>query len=448
MSDIETAVKYIVENDVKFLRLQFVDLMGNPKNVAYPVKTDPKGLEELRETLEEGMFFDGSSIEGFVGINESDMILKPDLSTLSVLPWRPTEKSVARVICDVYKTDGTPFEGDPRGCLKRILGKLKEEMNGEYFLGPEPEFFLIKPDPHNPHKMIPADSGAYFDLEPLDEASSVRRDIVFALEELGYHMEASHHEVAQGQSEVNFRFEEALKTADNVVTFKTTVKMIAQKHGLGATFMPKPFFGINGSGMHCNQSVWFNGEVSFYDENAPYQLSETALSYIAGILENARALVAVTNPTVNSYKRLVPGYEAPVNIAWANANRSAIIRVPAARGKGTRVEFRAPDPTCNPYLAFTVMLAAGLDGIKKGLTAPDPVEENIFKMSEARKQELGIASVPANLAEALDELENNTILKEALGKHIFENFLEIKRAEWDDFRTSVTDWETKQYLKL
>ncbi|UXM84152.1 type I glutamate--ammonia ligase [Methanococcus aeolicus] len=448
MSKIDQAVEYIVSNDVKFLRMQFVDLMGNPKNVAYPIKTDAKGLDELKDTLENGMFFDGSSIEGFVSINESDMVLKPDLSTLSVLPWRPSEKSVARVICDVYKTNGKPFEGDPRGCLKTILGKLKEEMNGSYYLGPEPEFFLVKPDPHNPHKMIPADDGGYFDLEPMDEASSVRRDIVFALEDLGYHMEASHHEVAEGQSEVNFRFEDALKTADNVITFKTTVKMIAQQHGLTATFMPKPFFGINGSGMHCNQSVWFNDEVSFYDETAPYQLSETALSYIAGILDNARALVAITNPTVNSYKRLVPGYEAPVNIAWANSNRSAIIRVPAARGKGTRVEFRAPDPTCNPYLAFTVMLAAGLDGIKKGMSAPDPVEENIFKMSEARKKELGIASVPANLSEALDELENNSILKEALGKHIFENFIELKRAEWDDFRTSVTDWETKTYLKL
>ena len=448
MTTVEQALEYIKANDVKFLRFQFVDILGVPKNVAYPVKSGEKGLDELRDVLTDGLYFDGSSIEGFVSINESDMILKPDLSTLSVLPWRPAEKSVARVICDVYKTDGKPFEGDPRGCLKKIMGKLKEEMNGDYFVGPEPEFFLVKPDPHNPHKMIPADDGAYFDLEPLDDAPDIRRDIVFALENLGFHVEASHHEVAPGQHEVDFKFDDALKTADSVITFKTTIKMIAKQYGFMATFMPKPFFGMNGSGMHCHQSIWMNGEASFYDESAPYQLSETCMNYVAGILEHAKSIVAVTNPTVNSYKRLVPGYEAPVNIAWANANRSAIIRVPAARGKGTRIEFRAPDPSCNPYLAFTVMLAAGLDGIKKKLDAPEPVERNIFAMSEAEKKELGIESVPANLKEALDELENNTVLKEALGKHIFENFLEIKTAEWDSFRTSVTDWETSAYLKI
>ncbi|MBW9220748.1 type I glutamate--ammonia ligase [Methanothermococcus sp. SCGC AD-155-M21] len=448
MESVEKALECITENDVKFLRLQFVDIMGIPKNVAYPIKSGEKGLEELREVLTEGLYFDGSSINGFVSIDCSDMILKPDLSTLSVLPWRPTEKSVARVICDIYTAEGKPFEGDPRGCLKRIMNSLKEDMKGDYYVGPEPEFFLVKPSHHNPHVMIPADDGEYFDLEPLDDAPNIRRDIVFALENLGFHVEASHHEVAPGQHEVDFKFDDALKTADSVVTFKTTIKMIAKRYGFMATFMPKPFYGMNGSGMHCHQSIWLNGEPTFYDENAPYQLSDTCLNYIGGILEHAKAIVAITNPTVNSYKRLVPGYEAPVNIAWANKNRSAIIRVPAARGKGARIEFRAPDPSCNPYLAFAVMLAAGLDGIKRKLSAPEPVEKNIFAMSEAEKKELGIESVPSNLKEALDELENNTVLKNALGTHIFENFLEAKYNEWDSFRTAVTDWETKKYLKF
>jgi glutamine synthetase len=446
MSDIEKVIQFVKENKVKFLRLQFVDILGFPKNVAYPIKEGEKGLDELRDILENGVYFDGSSIAGFVGIQESDMILKPDVSTFSVLPWRPNEKCVARVICDVYKTDGKPFEGDPRSCLKKILNELKEEMNGEFFVGPEPEFFLLKRDPHNPHKWVPADDGGYFDVEPLDEAPDIRRDIVLALENLGFHVEASHHEVAPGQHEVDFKFDSALKTADSVVTFKTTIKAIAQKHGLKATFMPKPFFGMNGNGMHCHQSVWLNGEPSFYDPDAEYQLSETCMQYIAGILNHAKAIVAITNPTVNSYKRLVPGYEAPVNIAWANKNRSAIIRVPAARGKGTRIEFRAPDPTCNPYLAFTVMLAAGLDGIKKKMEAPEPVEKNIFKMSEEEKKQLGIESVPSNLKEALDELECDEVLQKALGKHIYENFMEIKRAEWDSFRTSITNWELDNYL--
>ncbi|HIP34771.1 MAG TPA: type I glutamate--ammonia ligase [Methanothermococcus okinawensis] len=448
MDLVEKALDYIKTNDVKFIRFQFVDILGAPKNVAYPVKPGEKGLEELREILTEGIHFDGSSIKGFVPIEHSDMLLKPDLSTLSVLPWRPTEKSVARVICDVYTPEGKPFEGDPRSCLKKIMNQLKEDLNGEYFVGPEPEFFLVKPDPHNPHRMIPADIGGYFDMEPLDDAPDIRRDIVLALENLGFHVEASHHEVAPGQHEVDFKFDNALKTADSVVTFKTTIKMIAKKYGLIATFMPKPFYGMNGNGMHCHQSVWLDGKPSFYDENGPYQLSETCLSYIAGILEHAKAIVAITNPTVNSYKRLVPGYEAPVNIAWANKNRSAIIRVPAIRGKGTRIEFRAPDPSCNPYLAFTVMLAAGLDGIKKKLTPPEPVERNIFTMSDKEKKELGIESVPSNLKEALEELENDPVLKKALGDHIYEQFMEIKTAEWDSFRTSVTDWEINTYLRI
>jgi glutamine synthetase len=445
--NVEQAIEYVKKNNVKFIRFQFVDILGFPKNVAYPVKAGEKGIDELIDIFENGIWFDGSSIAGFVGIQESDMLLKPDLSTLSVLPWRPEEKSVARVICDVYKDEKTPFDGDPRSRLKAILEELKNEMNGEYFVGPEPEFFLLKRDPHDPHKWVPADDGGYFDVELLDDAPDIRRDIVLALENLGFHVEASHHEVAPGQHEVDFKFDNALKTADSVVTFKMTIKNIAKKYGLRATFMPKPFFGMNGNGMHCHQSVWFNGEPSFYDPEGPYNgLSETCLSYIAGILSHAKALVAVTNPTVNSYKRLVPGYEAPVNIAWANKNRSAIIRVPAARGKATRIEFRAPDPTCNPYLAFACMLAAGLDGIKKKMTAPEPVEKNIFKMSEEEKKALGIESVPANLAAALDELECDEVLQKALGKHIYENYMEIKRAEWDEFRTSVTEWELGKYL--
>ena len=446
MSSVEQAMEYIKTNNVKFIRFQFVDIHGEPKNIAYPVKAGAAGEEELYNVLSKGLYFDGSSIEGFVSIESSDMMLKPDLKTLSVLPWRPTEKSVARVICDVYTTTGKQFEGDPRGCLKKVLAKLDEEFGDEFFVGPEPEYFILKQDACG--SWVPADDAGYFDLEPVDAGCDIRRKIVFALENLGFHVEASHHEVAEGQHEVDFKFADAVKTADSVVTFKTTIKTLAAQEGLKATFMPKPFFGINGSGMHCHQSIWLNGEPSFYDEGAKHQLSSTCMNYVAGILEHAKSIVAVTNPTVNSYKRLVPGYEAPVNIAWANANRSAIIRVPAPRGKGTRIEFRAPDPACNPYLAFTVMLAAGLDGVRRKLEAPEPVEKNIFAMNEAQKKAEGIESVPANLKAALDELETNSVLKDALGKHIFENFNEIKNAEWDSFRTAVTDWETKQYLKI
>lgn len=446
MSAVEQAMEYIKKNNVKFIRFQFVDIHGTPKNIAYPVKAGTSGEEELFDVLSKGLYFDGSSIEGFVSIEGSDMMLKPDLATLSVLPWRPAEKSVARVICDVYLSNGKPFEGDPRGCLKKMLNKFDEQLNGQFFVGPEPEFFILKQDEKG--AWVPGDDAGYFDLEPLDTGCDIRRKIVFALENLGFHVEASHHEVADGQHEVDFKFADAVRTADSVVTFKTTIKTLAAQDGLMATFMPKPFFGINGSGMHCHQSIWLNNEPSFYDENAKYQLSDICMDYIGGILEHTKSLVAITNPTVNSYKRMVPGYEAPSNIAWANSNRSAIIRVPAPRGKGTRIEFRAPDPMCNPYLAFTVMLAAGLDGVKRKGGAPEPVEKNIFKMSEAQKKAEGIESVPASLKAALEELENNTVLKEALGKHIYENFIEIKTAEWDSYRTAVTDWETKKYLRL
>ncbi|MCS3901343.1 type I glutamate--ammonia ligase [Methanococcus voltae] len=446
MTSLEMALEYIKINNVKFLRFQFVDIHGEPKNIAYPVKLGTAdGEEELLGVLENGLFFDGSSIEGFVEIEDSDMVLKPDLSTLSVLPWRPSEKSVARIICDVYRKNGKPFEGDPRGCLKRVLGEFKEEFKGEYFVGPEPEFFILK---NENGKWVPGDNAGYFDLEPVDEGNDLRRNIVFALENLGFHVEASHHEVADGQHEVDFKYDNAVRTADSVVTFKTTIKTLAKQSGSVATFMPKPFFGINGSGMHCNQSIWLDGKPSFYDENNPYQLSDICLSYIGGILEHTKSLVSITNPTVNSYKRLVPGYEAPVNIAWANSNRSSIIRVPAARGKGTRVEFRAPDPTCNPYLAFTVMLAAGLDGVRKKLIAPEPVEENIFAMSEAQKRDANIASVPSNLCEAIEELKQDKVLKKALGDHIFNKFIEIKTQEWDSYRTAVTDWEFNKYVKF
>ncbi|ABR54428.1 glutamine synthetase, type I [Methanococcus vannielii SB] len=446
MCNVEQAVEYIKKKNVKFIRFQFVDIHGTPKNIAFPVKEGNSGDEELYDVLSKGLYFDGSSIDGFVSIEGSDMMLKPDLSTLFVLPWRSAEKPAARIICDVCYPNGKPFEGDPRGCLKKMLDKFDEQLNGQYFVGPEPEFFVLKQDACG--SWVPADNAGYFDLEPVDTGCDIRKKIVCALEDLGLHVEASHHEVAAGQHEVDFRFADAVKTADNVITFKTAIKTIASQNGLMATFMPKPFFGVNGSGMHCHQSIWLNNEPSFYDENAKYQLSGICMDYIGGILEHAKSIVAVTNPTVNSYKRMVPGYEAPANIAWANSNRSAIIRVPAPRGKGTRIEFRAPDPSCNPYLAFTVMLAAGLDGVKKKGGAPEPVEKNIFKMTEAQKKAEGIESVPASLKAALEELETNTILKDALGKHIYESFLEIKTAEWDSFRTAVTDWETANYLRL
>ncbi len=426
--------------DVKFIRLQFTDVLGVIKNVAIT-------FEQLEEALENGAMFDGSSIDGFTRIQESDMYLKPDLDTFTTFPWRPKDGGrVARLICDVYKPNGEPFSGGPRNVLKNVL-KEAEELGYTMNVGPEPEFFLFKKD-DGEVTTDTHDEGGYFDLGPSDLGQDPRRDVVLALEEMGFEIEASHHEVAPGQHEIDFKYADALKTADNIATFKFVTKAIANQHDLHATFMPKPIFGENGSGMHVHQSLYKDGENAFYDEDDKLGLSQTAYYYIGGLLKHARAFAAVTNPTINSYKRLVPGYEAPVYLAWSSSNRSALIRIPAARGLGTRLELRNPDPTANPYLAIAVMLKAGLDGIKNKIEPPAEVLENIYDMTDDTKDELGIDSLPANINEAVGELLEDEVIKDALGEHVLEKFVEAKSLEWDEYRTQVHQWELDSYLKI
>ncbi|GAB4340835.1 MAG: type I glutamate--ammonia ligase [Desulfobulbaceae bacterium] len=434
-------MKIIEEQNVNFFRLQFVDIFGFMKNIAIP-------RSQIEKALDGQMMFDGSSIDGFVRINESDMYLKPDYDTFVVLPWRNQDGvNAARIICDVYKSDGTPFEGCPRVNLKRVLAEAKE-LGYTMNVGTECEFFLFKKDSEGNTVPVTNDVAGYFDVDPDDTGINCRREIIETLEAMGFEIEASHHEVAEGQHEINFKYADALKAADNTVTFKWVVRSIAAKHGFHATFMPKPVFGINGSGMHTNQSLFnLDGTNAFYDENGPLQLSETAYHYIAGIIKNARGFAAVTNPLVNSYKRLVPGYEAPVYVAWSASNRSALVRIPASRGMGTRTEVRCPDPTCNPYLALAMMLNSGLDGVKNKLEAPASVDVDIFKMTPAEKEAAGIDSLPANLKEAIDALKENPIARETLGDHIFEKYVEGKTVEWDAYRTAVTDWEIENYMK-
>lgn len=433
--DVKAIVK---EQDVKFIRLQFTDIFGTLKNVAIT-------SEQLDKALNNETMFDGSSIEGFVRIEESDMYLRPDPNTFAIFPWRPQSGKVARLICDVYNPDGTPFEGDPRYVLKRAI-KEAEDMGYTFYAGPECEFFLFVTDSEGNPTTITHDNAGYFDLGPVDLGENARRDISMALEEMGFEIEASHHEVAPGQHEIDFKYEDGLTTADNVMTFKLVVKTIAQRHGLHATFMPKPIFGINGSGMHTHQSLFQNGKNAFYDPNDNMQLSQAAYNYIGGILKNMRSIAAITNPTVNSYKRLVPGYEAPVYLAWSGRNRSPLVRIPAVRGNATRLELRCPDPTCNPYLALAAMLTAGLDGIKNKVTPPPPTDRNIFAMTAKEREELGIGSLPGSLEEALTELENSELARKVLGGHIFERYVEAKRIEWDDYRLKVHQWEIDEYL--
>ena len=437
----EDIMKTIEEQNVRFFRLQFVDILGFMKNVAVP-------LSQIEKALDGKMMFDGSSIDGFVRINESDMYLKPDYNTFTVLPWRNQNgTNAARIICDVYKSDGeTPFEGCPRNNLKRVLAEAKK-LGYTMNVGTEAEFFLFEKDENGKATTETSDVAGYFDVDPDDCGINCRREIIETLEAMGFEIEASHHEVAEGQHEVNFKYADALTAADNTVTFKWVVRSIAAEYGLHATFMPKPVFGIHGSGMHTNQSlVNLDGTNAFYDPKGPLELSETAYKYIAGICKNAPGFAAVTNPLVNSYKRLVPGYEAPVYVAWSASNRSALVRIPAARGMSTRTEVRCPDPACNPYLAFAMMLNSGLDGIKNNLEAPAAVNKDIFKMTPQEKEEAGIRSLPANLKDAIEVLKANPIAEEALGKHIFTHYIENKDAEWDDYRTAVTDWEIKRYL--
>jgi len=436
----EDIIRICKEQDVKFIRLQFVDIFGILKNVAITV-------DQLEAALNNEIMFDGSSIEGFVRIEESDMYLRPDFNTFTIFPWRPSPNRVARLICDVYLPDGTPFPGCPRGVLKKILQKA-EEMGFKFFVGPELEFFLFLTDENGNPTLQTHDNAGYFDLGPVDLGEDARRDMVLTLEEMGFEIEASHHEVAPGQHEIDFKYDDALYTADNVVTFKLVVKTIAQRHGLHATFMPKPIFGINGSGMHTNMSLArvSDGKNAFLDPNDKLQLSKEAYYFIGGLMKHAREFALVTNPLVNSYKRLVPGYEAPVYIAWSPKNRSPLIRVPAKRGQATRIELRNPDPAANPYLAFAAVLAAGLDGIKNKIEPPEPVEENIFEMSEEERARHGIGSLPGSLEEAIKEFENSTLMRETLGDHIFEKYLEAKKLEWDDYRTKVHQWEIDSYL--
>ncbi|WP_018247465.1 type I glutamate--ammonia ligase [Orenia marismortui] len=437
----EDVLKKAKELNVKFIRLQFTDILGIIKNVAITVN-------QLEDALDGKIMFDGSSVDGFTRINESDMYLKPDYDTFTVFPWRPKEGgSVARLICDVYKPDGTSFGGDPRQVLKKVLDEAKE-MGYEMYVGPEPEFFLFEKDENGEATTITNDQGGYFDLAPMDAGQDPRRDIVLALENMGFEMEASHHEVAPGQHEIDFKYDHALRTADNVATFKFVVKAIADSHDLHATFMPKPIFGENGSGMHVHQSLFKDGENAFYDEDDKLGLSQVAKYYIGGLLKHAKAIAAITNPTVNSYKRLVPGYEAPVYLAWSSSNRSSLIRIPAARGLGTRLEMRNPDPSCNPYLAFAVMLKAGLDGIKNQIEPPAEVLDNIYTMNADRKEDLGIESLPSSLKEALDYLVNDEVIQSALGEHVLEHFLDAKIIEWDIYRTQVHQWELDQYLRV
>ena len=430
----------IKEKNVNFFRLQFVDIFGFLKNIALP-------LSQIEKALDGKIMFDGSSIEGFVRINESDMYLKPDYDTFVVMPWREKDGSnAARIICDVYKPDGTPFIGCPRNNLKRVLAEAKK-LGYTMNVGTEAEFFLFRKDADGRATTITDDVTGYFDVEPDDAGIDCRRKIIKTLEAMGFEIEASHHEVAEGQHEINFKYADALTAADNTVTFKWVVRSIAAEFGLHATFMPKPVFGINGSGMHTNQSLFnLDGTNAFYDEKGPLELSPVAYKYIAGIMKNAKGFCAVTNPLVNSYKRLVAGYEAPVYVAWSASNRSALVRIPASRGMGTRTEVRCPDPACNPYLAFAMMLGAGLDGIKNDLPVPDAVNADIFEMTAAEKKEAGIASLPANLYEAVQELKASPIALDALGPHILAKYIEGKEKEWDSFRIAITDWEHNTYL--
>ncbi|HPA00291.1 type I glutamate--ammonia ligase [Mesotoga prima] len=427
--------------EIGFVRLQITDINGMLKNVEVPARMLPT-------ILEKGAMFDGSSIDGFVRIEESDMYLRPDLSTFAFLPWDNCQGKTIRLICDVYKPDGTPFEGDPRYVLKRVIQRAKS-MGFETYAGPEPEFFIVKRD-HDRGKPIGAflDTGSYFDLLPVDGGEEVRKQIVLSLQEMGFEVEAAHHEVAPSQHEIDFRYTDILKTADNIQTFKWVVKTIAIADGFHATFMPKPFSGVNGSGMHIHMSLFSDGNNAFYDSSKDHGLSQTALSFVGGIISHAKEITAVTNPTINSYKRLTPGYEAPVNISWALGNRSAMIRIPSTRGEGTRLEFRSPDPTCNPYLALALTLAAGLDGVEKRIDPPNPVDESIFKMKGSRRKELMIENLPGTLINALEFTRNSEFVRSTLGDHIFNTFVRSKEGEWSEFCASVTDWEISKYLEL
>ena len=429
------------DENVKYIRLMFTDLMGMIKNVEIPVA-------QLEKALENKCMFDGSSIEGFVRIEESDMNLYPDLDTWTIFPWTAEKGKVAALICDIYLPNGAPFAGDPRSNLRRVLKEMNDMGYDNFNLGPEPEFFLFKLDEKGEPTLELNDNGGYFDFAPTDMGENCRRDIVLELEEMGYDVEASHHEGAPGQHEIDFKYADALTACDLIQTFKLTVKTIARKHGLHATFMPKPIFGINGSGMHCNVSLFKNGKNAFYDEKDELGLSQEARYFIAGILKHVQDFTAVTNPIVNSYKRLVPGYEAPCYVAWSAQNRSPLIRIPAARGMSTRIEVRSVDPAANPYLAMAVILKAGLDGIKNKFEVPAPIDQNIYVMTPEERLAHNIKALPATLFDAVENLKSNLVMRDALGEHLFERFVEAKEIEYDQFRLQVHPWEREQYIQM
>jgi glutamine synthetase len=431
-------LRLLAEYNVRFLRLQFIDVMGVLKSVEVPGS-------QFEKALDGDIMFDGSSIEGFVRVEESDMVLKPDYASFVVLPWSDAENRVARLICDVQRADGTPFEGDPRRVLIRQI-EAARKLGFEMMAGVEAEFFLFHRAPDGTPTRVTHDAGGYFDLGPVDLGEVARRDIVNVLELMGFEVETAHHEVAPGQHEVDFRYADALSTADHLATFKFVVRNVAFQHGLHATFMPKPIFGQNGSGMHTHQSLFRDGENAFYDESAENGMSSVMRSYAAGLLRHARAMCAVTNPVVNSYKRLVAGYEAPVNVAWSHHNRSPMVRVPARREKGTRLELRMPDPSANPYLALAIQLGAGLDGVRRKAEPPEPIDKNIWKLSVRERRRYKIQELPRDLGEAITLVKRSAFVRETLGEHVFRYFVAAKEREWQDYIAQVHDWEIERYL--
>lgn len=436
----EAIIRRVKDEGVRFIRLQFTDIFGQMKNVTITAS-------QIEKTLDNEMAIDGSSIEGFVRIEESDMRLFPDLSSFTILPWIPRHEGVARLICDVHLHDGTPFVGDPRNVLKRAIQKA-EAMGYSFNVGPECEFFLFQLTEDGKPTTHTGDEASYFDMAPIDRGEGIRRDICLALEDMGFEIEASHHELAGGQHEIDFKYAGALETADRIMTFKLAVKTLAQRHGLHATFMPKPIFGVAGSGMHVNISLNKNGDNAFYDPNGRLELSKEAYSFIAGMLAHVQGMTAITNPLVNSYKRLVPGFEAPCYLSWSVSNRSVLVRVPAARGARTRLELRSPDPSCNPYLALALCLRAGLDGVVRGLEPPAEIPENIFAMSPEKRKAMNVKSLPASLEEALAYMQEDALVLDTLGEHVWTHYLRGKQKEWEEYATRVSSWEVDKYLVM
>lgn len=435
-------IEAVEDHSVNFIGLWFTDILGQLKSVTIPIS-------ELDTAFDEGMGFDGSSIKGFARIDESDMLAKPDPATFQIIPWKTRDEAVARMFCDILQPDGSPYEGDPRYILKRNLEKLQKEYNYIFYIGPELEYFYLKDD----KTLEVLDKGGYFDLTTLDAGSDIRRHTVMTLEAMGIDVEASHHEVAPSQHEIDLRYADALTMADQMMTYRILVKEIAQQHGCYATFMPKPIIGVNGSGMHVHQSLFRGNRNAFFDpdEEEEYQLSNVAMRYIAGLFRHASEITSITNQWVNSYKRLIPGYEAPVYITWARRNRSTLVRVPMykpGKEEATRIEFRSPDPACNPYLAFSVMLAAGLAGIRNKYELPPPTEKDVYLMSASEREREQIETLPGSLIEAITLTENSELVREALGEHTFQNFVISKKVEWDRYRMNVTEWELKEYLSV